>query len=144
MTGYIPELQSEQDKNVLYVYGTLRPGNTEPVDIPGVMCDLGWYPGVALHDDVTQTFKAERIVVTDEELRKLDQYEGYRPDDPESSLYLRVPYQDGEIYVYNSSLTDRKIVESGDWLVYYNTKHGSAIYLHGNNTDVGAYSEETE
>lgn len=120
--------KTDKDRRVLYVYGTLRPGVPENcVKIPGVMCDLGWYPGVKLLSPKDgQFFVAERITVDDEGVRNLDAYEGYNPSSPNNSLYLRVPYMDGEIYVYNSDMKSRKVVEGGDWLAYTKEKRGSA------------------
>lgn len=107
---------------VLYVYGTLRPNESEPVPIPGYIYDLGWFPGVTLlsPDKTSSVFYAERIEVTEERLSRLDDYEGYYPDNPEGSLYLRVPYLDGEIYVYadQSRLDSLVPIEGGDWIKY--------------------------
>jgi gamma-glutamylcyclotransferase (GGCT)/AIG2-like uncharacterized protein YtfP len=98
----------------LFVYGTLRPGNTPTVEIAGSMHNLGWFPGVKLGGN--SKFVAEVLTVDDAELGRLDSYEGYREDDPEHSLYLRVQHDGGWIYVYNSDMSDYPVIEGGDWL----------------------------
>ena len=61
----------------------------------------------------------ELIEVTDEELERLDRYEGYRPSDPDNSLYIRRKLDWGPfIYEYNDpfgNLSEKDIVPSGDW-----------------------------
>lgn len=113
--------------HIIYVYGTLRPKNkdltaknTETVEVPGYMYDLGWYPGAIIRapDRTESSFIAEKIEVDDEKLKELDRYEGYYEDDPANSLYIRRPYLDGWIYEYNRPVDGAKIVESGDWLEY--------------------------
>lgn len=111
----------------VYVYGTLRPGRSEVVDVPGELRDLGSYPGACLKaPDCGQFFKAEPVEVDDAQLKRLDHYEGYREERPELSLYLRVPYLDGWIYVYNGSMDKRPLVPDGDWLAHRGQKAGSA------------------
>lgn len=111
----------------VYVYGTLRPGGSDVHMVPGTLFDLGYYPGIELGDENSQSFVAcEKIEVSDVRLAQLDQYEGYRPSDPERSLYLRRPYLDGFIYVYNQSLDGRRVIKGGDWLKYRGEDRGSA------------------
>lgn len=118
--------------HVLYVYGTLRTGKGPTVRIPGVMYDLGWFPGVKLDrsTNIGPTFVAERTEVGDKELELFDKYEGYRPDDPEGSLYVRVPifereaeYFRGWIYEYNRPVPDNSVIEGGDW-----GRHKEGVY----------------
>jgi gamma-glutamylcyclotransferase (GGCT)/AIG2-like uncharacterized protein YtfP len=104
--------------NSVLVYGTLRPfDNTDVVEVAGHLYDLGWYPGIVLKgaNETDSRVKCERIHVTDEKLAQLDRYEGYDPRDRDNSLYLREKLGDCWIYVYNKSLRDRPIIESGDW-----------------------------
>jgi gamma-glutamylcyclotransferase (GGCT)/AIG2-like uncharacterized protein YtfP len=101
----------------LFVYGTLRPGTGETVEIPGSMYDLGWFPGVKLGGPgCNSSFRAEIIEVSDYKLKSLDSYEGFRPDDLDGSLYLRVPYEDGWVYVYNKDVEAKTFIPGGDWL----------------------------
>lgn len=127
-------------KHILYCYGTIRPGTGPTVLIPGVMYDLGWFPGVKVNWDAVELLKsgfglpaeapkfvAERIEVDDERLKQLDSYEGYYPDDPNGSLYIRKPYLDGHIYEYNQQLSEsHQVVTSGDWLKHTNSSRGRA------------------
>ena len=118
----------------LLVYGTLRPGGTAAVLVPGTLYDLGSFPGIKLEDGETESFvTCERITVDDATLRRLDQYEGYDPDRPDGSLYLRVPYGDDQIYVYNRDLSSQPVVQSGDWLEYVGDEEGYAASLLGSN-----------
>lgn len=119
-------------KTKIFVYGTLRPGKTEPVLIPGEMFDLGWFPGVKLskEEEDGPHFLAEEVFVDDETLYDLDRYEGYDVHNTSSSLYVRKPYQDGFIYEYNGDMSGRLPVPSGDWLDYTQKGEGSnAHYL---------------
>lgn len=109
----------------IFVYGTLRPGTSEPVMVPGQMFDLGWFPGaVGIETDDQHFFMAEIIEVDDETLARLDAYEGYDPRHPEHSLYLRKEYQDGFIYQYNGNVSGKLPVPTGDWLDYTQMKEG--------------------
>jgi gamma-glutamylcyclotransferase (GGCT)/AIG2-like uncharacterized protein YtfP len=111
----------------VFVYGTLRPGGALSYLVPGVMYDLGWYPGVRLMSPESGSFfTAEKIEVTPQRLQELDDYEGYHPTDPSRSLYLRVPYLDGWIYTYNRSFNGHERIHSGDWLEYTKSTEGSA------------------
>lgn len=106
---------------VLYVYGTLRPGNTEPITVAGTMYDLGPFPGVVLGG-------GNKVVVERTEVESIaacDRYEGYYEDDPEGSLYIRVPFEDGWIYEFNRHVDPKKVVESGDWLEHKKIQRGS-------------------
>lgn len=109
----------------IYCYGTLRPGVSEPVLVPGQMFDLGWFPGVVNIETAVDTFcKAEIIEVDDETLARLDSYEGYNPNHLASSLYVRKAYQDGFIYQYNGSVEGKMPVPTGDWLDYTQMSKG--------------------
>lgn len=105
--------------NIVYVYGTLRGRQpAEIVKVPGRIYNLGWFPGCVLDNPPSgDTFVAERIEVDDQTLETFDYIEGFRPDDPEDSFYLRVPYLDGWIYVFNNpDIADiGRLIEHGDW-----------------------------
>ena len=121
----------------VYVYGTLRPGNLNNLHIiPGVMYDLGWYPGVHLKEpEEGSFFIAETVEVDDAGLARLDQYEGYHEDAPGQSLYIRLPYKDGWIYQYNSDCGPEKRIENGDWLKYSARERGSAASMVATNEE---------
>lgn len=120
--------------NKVLVYGTLRVGegayngfgldrkakHLGTVRIEGSMYHLGGYPGVKL-DGNPNGFVADLLELTDDGvLEQLDGYEGYRPNSPNSSLYIRqtVDLSDGTrayIYEYNQHVGGRPRMESGDW-----------------------------
>lgn len=105
---------------ILYVYGTLRPG-TGPVElVEGQMFNLGWFPGIVL--GMPGTISCERVEV--ESLIPFDLYEGYDPSDLSSSLYIRRPYKDGWIYEFNGNFDLNSRIESGDWLEHTKTTAG--------------------
>jgi gamma-glutamylcyclotransferase (GGCT)/AIG2-like uncharacterized protein YtfP len=105
--------------HTVLVYGTLRPfTNTDVVYIPGQLYDLGWYPGIKLGGEGCVV--CERITATEERLQQLDAYEGYHPNNPDRSLYLREKVGEDWIYVYHGYGRDnpfegRTPIESGDW-----------------------------
>lgn len=109
----------------VFCYGTLRPGNPEKtVIIPGVMYDLGPFPGIHLSEG--PGFVAEVVEVSDEVLARLDSYEGYYASNPEHSLYLRKRHLDGWIYEYNNESPNGSVVPGGDWLAHTGRDRGSA------------------
>lgn len=118
----------------ILVYGTLRPGNSPVVFVPGLMYDIGAFPGVRLCE--CGVVACEVIEVDDQGLARLDMYEGYREDSPETSLYIRQRVDtDGlsaYIYEFNSDMSDKTPMDNADWLAYRQAKQGSAAHL-GNN-----------
>lgn len=133
----MPHQPIDFDKlTVLYVYGTLRPGIKEHVvDVPGVMYDLGFYPGVLVNPVIVPRnsfVRCEKVFVTDEELAEIDGYEGYHAKSPTGSLFVRTPFRDGFIYEYNQPLERRMPIPTNpaDWLKYRNLSGaGSAAYM---------------
>lgn len=103
--------------NRVYVYGTLMTGEGERASVPGLLYDLGWYPGIKLLKDEPDApqVRAEVRLVDDKQLERFDAYEGYYPDQESSSLYVRRPFRDGFIYEYNRTPKDEQRIESGDW-----------------------------
>jgi gamma-glutamylcyclotransferase (GGCT)/AIG2-like uncharacterized protein YtfP len=106
--------------NYLYTYGTLRPGTTSPIKVKGTLHDLGWFPGIKLGG--TEDVVCEKVEI--EDWAGVDRYEGYIPDEPESSLYIRVPYEDGFIYEFNRQPPEGSQIKSGDWLQHKQEKAG--------------------
>lgn len=112
--------------DILYVYGTLRPGKSKTVTIPGQMFDLGRFPGAKLNG--VGEIICEPVEVND--WGPLDRYEGYYAEDPQGSLYIRrpllVPYGiNGFIYEFNREVNPLSLVESGDWLSYKEQNRGT-------------------
>lgn len=127
--------------DLVFFYGTLmagfdrrrRAGIDEKLryigrgSIRGSLFDLGLYPAAipAAEGDVW----GEVYEMTDAPtvLAALDDIEGYRPDDPDRSLYLRqqadVVLPDGTgarawVYFYNAPLARAPRIASGDYLEY--------------------------
>ena len=124
----------------LFVYGSLRSTAAPqaqkplmstlklvgPATTTGKLYDLGRYPGAVFGGPATivgEVFElpAEHTSV----LATLDEYEGFLPNDPEGSLYLRVSVPvaltEGRSlecwsYAYNRDVTGRKPIESGDYV----------------------------
>ena len=112
---------------MLLVYGTLRPGKSETVKVPGQLFDLGWFPGIKL--GWPGEVVCEPIEIDD--WGPVDRYEGYDPTDPGNSLYIRrqlVDISDGLngffIYEYNHDINPVKLIQTGDWLDYTAQERG--------------------
>jgi gamma-glutamylcyclotransferase (GGCT)/AIG2-like uncharacterized protein YtfP len=111
--------------DLVFFYGTLmsgfqRPGRARLDDvlrprgrgwIQATLFDLGIYPAA---------IPAE-----------LDEIEGYRPDEPDTSLYTRqevpVTFEDGRMstvwtYFYNAPLGQAQRIDSGDYLEHLKVK----------------------
>lgn len=101
----------------LLVYGTLRQGGPT-VKIKARLYDLGWFPGVVLHDEADgPEVVCEELEVDDSKLAQMDYYEGHNVDNPDSSFFKRTLLESGQfIYVPNFSAEEGTFVESGDWL----------------------------
>jgi gamma-glutamylcyclotransferase (GGCT)/AIG2-like uncharacterized protein YtfP len=93
--------------------------------IPAALFDLGIYPAAVPASD--SRVRGEVYALSDAvtALRKLDELEGYRPGEPETSLYTRtrteVRMDDGSTvhawaYFYNAPLGRAERIESGDYL----------------------------
>jgi gamma-glutamylcyclotransferase (GGCT)/AIG2-like uncharacterized protein YtfP len=89
-----------------------------------VLYDLGDYPGVVLDPDSPQEIfgTVSRLPQDEGFLRLLDEYEGFDPAAPDSSLFIRalhpVLLSTGHtlpcwIYVYNGTLDSARIVPEG-------------------------------
>jgi gamma-glutamylcyclotransferase (GGCT)/AIG2-like uncharacterized protein YtfP len=128
----------------VFFYGTLmtpfnRPGR-QRVDsqlvltgrghIRAALFDLGIYPAaVPADDDSTVQGEIYRMLDANAVLAALDEIEGYRSNEPERSLYLRVLTTvaleaGGELsawaYFYNAPLGRAERIASGDYLEHLN------------------------
>jgi len=131
--------------DLVFFYGTLmsgfkRPGRSrldlalEPVGhgaIRAVLFDLGIYPAATPAPDSQVRGEVHRMLEPEKVLHALDEIEGFRPDEPDASLYLRleapVSLDDGRleiawVYFYNAPLGRAPRIESGDYLEYLNVK----------------------
>lgn len=101
-----------------------------PCRIPGILYDLGRFPGAVPGDGVIE---GELFRLRGPEVwAALDQYEGYDPDREENSLFVRrrVSLDDPAnrtawVYWYNGDPTDHPRVPSGDWAAYVGERSSS-------------------
>jgi gamma-glutamylcyclotransferase (GGCT)/AIG2-like uncharacterized protein YtfP len=120
---------------LLAVYGTLmtslngpdelgiagRVTSVGPCRLNGTLYDLGAYPGFVPEGDTK--VHGELLRLADPSvLDLLDRYEGYDPDRPDASLYVRrtitladPPGTEAQVYVYNQDPANADPVPSGDW-----------------------------
>jgi gamma-glutamylcyclotransferase (GGCT)/AIG2-like uncharacterized protein YtfP len=130
----------------VFFYGTLmtpfnRPGR-QRVDskmafaarghINAALFDLGIYPAaVPASDDSVVWGEVYEMLDPAAVLAALDEIEGYRPTEPERSLYTRVrtdvALEDGRTvpawaYFYNAPLGRAQRIESGDYLEHLNVR----------------------
>ncbi len=124
----------------LFAYGTLHPEHApeevadlvrrfEPVGqgtVPGTLYDLGSYPGAVLDDGSPRRISGTvfRLPAGNDVLPRLDDYEGFDPQVPHASLFIRRLHQadlDGGgtlpcwIYEYNGSTGHAAIIENGTY-----------------------------
>ena len=95
--------------------------------IAGALFDLGIYPAAVPAEDSRVRGEVYELTEPIAALRALDELEGYRPGEPESSLYTRmrtlVSMDDGSTseawaYFYNAPLGQAPRITSGDYLEY--------------------------
>ena len=100
--------------------------------IHAALFDLGIYPAaVPTHDGGRVWGEVHEATDPVSVLSTLDEIEGYRANEPESSLYTRVltdvTLEDGSVrpawvYFYNAPLGRAQRIESGDYLEHLNVK----------------------
>lgn len=118
----------------LFIYGTLRPDRA-PAEIAnavarlrrvgmasvrGRLYDFGEYPGAVVDHNTRTRITGEVFQVPDEDtFRALDEYEGFNPRRPSSSLFIRkkvpVQFKNGSrrhcwVYLYNHDPGDAPLV----------------------------------
>ena len=93
--------------------------------ITAALFDLGIYPAAVPSSDSLVSGEVYEMAEPITVLRVLDEIEGYRPGEPESSLYTRKPapvtLADGTtvrawVYFYNAPLGRAERIQSGDYL----------------------------
>ncbi len=122
----------------IFVYGTLSPGNAPPeiadtvnrlrpvgsASVRGRLYDLGEYPGAVLSEKSRTLIRGEVFELPGDlnTLTALDDYEGFEPHKPGSSLFLRraraVTMDDGKrvrcwVYIYNGTTKGALPLRSG-------------------------------
>jgi gamma-glutamylcyclotransferase (GGCT)/AIG2-like uncharacterized protein YtfP len=131
--------------DLVFFYGTLmsgfkRPGRSRidpkltPVgrgSINATLFDLGIYPAAIPASEERVLGEVHRMSDADSVLAALDEIEGYRPGQPDASLYTRVEtpvtFEDGRVepawaYFYNAPLGQAQRIESGDYLQHLKVK----------------------
>jgi gamma-glutamylcyclotransferase (GGCT)/AIG2-like uncharacterized protein YtfP len=124
--------------DLVFFYGTLMSGfrraGRSHIDamltavgrgsIGAALFDLGIYPAAIPASDSRVWGEVHRITDVDAVLAALDELEGYRPAEPDASLYTRietpVTFDDGHVepawvYFYNAPLGQAQRIESGDY-----------------------------
>ena len=130
----------QSDPEYLFAYGTLHPEHApeevadlvrrfEPVGkgtVCGTLYDLGSYPGAVLDDLSTRRISGTvfRLPAGHDVLPRLDDYEGFDPQVPQASLFIRRLHRadlDGGrtlpcwIYEYIGSTGHAAIIENGTY-----------------------------
>ena len=131
--------------DLVFFYGTLMSGfqraGRSRVDpkltavgrgsINATLFDLGIYPAAIPALDERVLGEVHRMSDVDGVLAALDELEGYRPGQPDASLYTRVEtpvtFDDGHVeaawaYFYNAPLGRAQRIESGDYLQHLKVK----------------------
>ena len=131
--------------DLVFFYGTLMSGFRRPGrarldpklqaegrgSISAALFDLGIYPAAIPANDARVWGEVHRMLDADGVLNALDEIEGYRPNEPEQSLYVRVEtpvtFEDGHTatawaYFYNAPLGRAQRIESGDYLDHLKVK----------------------
>jgi gamma-glutamylcyclotransferase (GGCT)/AIG2-like uncharacterized protein YtfP len=142
-SGSPPTLASLTD--LVFFYGTLMSGfrraGRSQIDpalqpagrgwIRAALFDLGIYPAAIPSSDGRVCGEVHRMLDVDAVLTALDEIEGFRPGQPDASLYRRdeidVTFDSGHVaqawaYFYNAPLGGAQRIESGDYLEYLKVK----------------------
>jgi gamma-glutamylcyclotransferase (GGCT)/AIG2-like uncharacterized protein YtfP len=99
--------------------------------IQAALFDLGLYPAAVPAGEGRVWGEVFELLEPETVLPALDEIEGYRPAEPDASLYLRqqapVTLPDDEregawVYFYNAPLGKAPRIESGDYLEYLNLR----------------------
>jgi len=99
--------------------------------IEAALFDLGIYPAAIPAHDSKVWGEVHRMLNADAVLKILDEIEGYRPSEPDASLYRRVEasvtFDSGRTssawtYFYNAPLGRAERIASGDYLQHLKVK----------------------
>jgi len=99
--------------------------------IGATLFDLGIYPAAIPASDSRVWGEVHRMQDAGSVLAVLDEVEGFRPTEPDTSLYTRVEtpvtFDDGRVadawvYFYNAPLGRAPRIESGDYLEHLKVK----------------------
>lgn len=101
--------------------------------LAGELYDLGPYPGAIVGADFATTVRGEIYELPEPQvtLAQLDAYEGFVPGELEASLFARsketITLADGQqldcwMYVYNDWVATGRLIESGDYAEYLQSR----------------------
>ena len=102
-----------------------------PCVIPGRLFDLGPYPGLRLGDGrvAGELYRIE----SPDALARLDDFEGFEPERPSESLYVRLRLtllepadRSAWVYLYNHEPAPAALVPHGDWRAHLRTREAEA------------------
>ena len=124
------------NKKLISVYGSLRKGlhnhglisdsqllgefKTEPVYS---LYSLGGFPG--LKENGNTSVVMEVYAVDETTASYVDGLEGYSPDRVATfydKVPIQTPYGEASVYTYVRNIPEDRLVESGDWKKFINTK----------------------
>ena len=130
----------------LFVYGTLRFEYPNPLAVklksqaifickgsaPGVLYDLGWYPGAVFNDDVRTRVIGEVIALGNAErlIAQLNNYEAIpEPNKRFRRVVIKVRLERGgtvEAWTYEAIElpATRRLIESGDFILHLQRRTG--------------------
>jgi gamma-glutamylcyclotransferase (GGCT)/AIG2-like uncharacterized protein YtfP len=116
----------------LFVYGTLltgegnwswalKPQKGKPDSLsPAKLYHLGGFPGMKPSENINDSVKGEVFQITPEQLRRIDNLEGFDPNRENNTFYFRttVKLESGikaETYIYFRDVSEDQLIPSGDW-----------------------------
>jgi gamma-glutamylcyclotransferase (GGCT)/AIG2-like uncharacterized protein YtfP len=127
----------------VFAYGTLRKREERQhwmnfihdtgrqVQVQGFLFDMGWFPALRLSDDGYSVL-CDVIQVDDDGLARLDDYEGFIPDAPDHSFYVRhlvnIDGLDGFIYEFHTTPPLDQLIHGSDWLDYTSLRTLGALH----------------
>ena len=94
--------------------------------MPGRLYDLGDYPGAISEAETSTRVIGEVVQLPSDSafLKRIDDYEGYNPDSPATSLFIRetrsITLPDGThlpcwVYLYNQDPASARLIPSGNY-----------------------------
>lgn len=79
------------------------------------MYSVGGFPAVI--EDENSSIEVDIFEVNDKNVEEdMDMLEGYNPNNPESSMYIKKRINDMYIYIWNGDVHNLELIESGNWL----------------------------
>ena len=131
--------------NLVFVYGTLlQPGNyfaayikrnctyLSPGKLKGLLYDIGEYPGAIIPNNADGYIHGSIYSLhhPEENLKVIDDYEGFGPEQDQPNLYIRSiisietdnGFIDTWIYLYNLPVNGLPVIQTGNYTEYIKQK----------------------